>query len=116
MTMGRDGLPSPALQRSTSPLLARQRAGNERDRPMSWPPLVVVEGEDAKAEMKRSRTTSGGYGRNARLDGHEGGVSGGGGDNYRSNGLTLESSAFPSVPRTIMEEDEEDDSSDLEFY
>jgi len=91
----------------------RQRvgSGSAGERPISWPPLVVVESGE-----KGARIVSGGYGRSGRLDSSivEGG--GRGGDEYNSNGLTP-SSMFPSVPRTILEEDEdEDDSSDLDFY
>lgn len=88
----------------------------ERERPVSWPPLVVVESE---VREKGSRTVSGGYGRKARLDRSilEGG--GRGREEHNSNILSPSISAFPSVPRTILEEEEEeeeDDSSDLDFY
>jgi len=109
----RDALSPP----STSPVLAKQRPGKGRDsRPISWPPLVVGEDEDAQKDSKGLRTSSGSYGRN---EGARGGSSGKGRQDYRSNELAVESSAFPSVPRTILEEDEDDDdedSSDLDFY
>lgn len=103
---------SPSM--ATSPLLVRQRVGSGSagdTRPVSWPPVVVVEGGE-----KGARIVSGGYGRKGRLD--SGTVEGGGGrggDEYNSNGL-IPSSTFPSVPRTILEEDEDDDSSELDFY
>jgi len=111
--VGKDALSSPTQQHSSaiSPLMARQRPGTARDRPISWPPLVVVEDGRGREEKQGLRTSSGGYGRTGHLDVRAA-------EDYRSNGMSPEPLTFPSVPRTIIEEDEDEDedSSDEDFY
>ena len=120
--------PSPSTHAGSmsSPVIPRQRQGkvgageghSGRDRPSSWPPLVVVNGASGAEAKQEVRTSSGSYFRHRQIDGRRG--EGGTRDDYRTNknNTTFEPSMFPSVPKTIVEEneDEEGDSSDLDFY
>lgn len=72
---------------------------------------MIAEDGRGRDEKHGLRTSSGGYSRSAHLDVRAA-------EDYRSGGMPLDPLTFPSVPRTIIEEDEDEDedSSDEDFY